>query len=78
MAEWVVVHKGQLAESSDDDLETIATELRPVFANLVFVIFSGRTEFRRVPFWSRDMRAFWKIFFRRRGLKAIQQIIQMP
>ncbi len=77
-AEWVVVHKGYVVSDSDVNLEAIVTELRPVFANLVFVIFSGRTEFRRVPFWSRDMRAFWKIFFRRHGLKAIQQIIQMP
>ncbi|MEM7769407.1 MAG: hypothetical protein AAF327_02715, partial [Cyanobacteria bacterium P01_A01_bin.37] len=77
-ADWFVLHKGHVDQYPDEVLDRVVAELRPVFANLVFVIFSSQTAFRQLPFWSRDVRAFWKVYGRRRWLRAIQQVIQRP
>lgn len=69
---WVVFHKGRLDAIPVAVLNPVVRDLRPVFANLVFVIFSSRTDLKAVPPWVRDMRAFWKLYSRRR----LQQVIR--
>jgi len=77
-ANWVVIHKGFIRQCSDEVLDHVVAELRPVFANLVFVIFSRQTAQRRLPFWNRDLRAFWKVYLRRQWFRAIQWVTQRP
>lgn len=73
-ATWVVIHKGRLAGIDTSTLKRIVTDFRPVFANLVFVIFSSRPELRAMPLWARHGRPFWKAYYRRRW----QQVISPP
>lgn len=42
--DWAVIHKGELAELHPAYLRAVAAELRPVFANAVFVVLARREE----------------------------------
>jgi hypothetical protein len=75
-ADWLVLHKGMMDHYSDEVLHRAVRELRPVFANLVFVIFSGQSTGKRLSPWNRDLRAFWKVYLRRQWLHAIQRVTQ--
>lgn len=46
---WVVVHKGLLREAEEAGVLVLCLALEPVFANEVFVVFSGTSRSRRLP-----------------------------
>ena len=73
-ATWVAVHKGRLDDMEISLLQRVVKDFRPVFANLVFVIFSSRPEFRTVPVWASHTRSFWKTYYRRRWQQVISPL----
>jgi len=59
--DWVIAHKGELDQFPRRFLEHIATTMRPVFANAVFVIWTSRSAGNTVDPTSSDLIAFFEV-----------------
>jgi ubiquinone/menaquinone biosynthesis C-methylase UbiE len=83
--DWVVVHKGELAQLPQAFLASLADNYRPVFANEVFVIFGSTADAQPVHADSDHLRSFYERLAalpddssRPRGLIAAGPILPDP
>lgn len=58
--QWIVVHKGMLAEIDNDFLDSITKNFSPVFVNEVFVIFSSYLSLKKIAKNSVHLQSFWE------------------
>lgn len=60
--QWAILHKGQLASLSRAVLENVHRDMRPVFANDVFVVFTNSAGIPSVPSSSPHLASYWDEF----------------
>lgn len=61
---WAILHKGELQRLAPGFLSVMREDMRPVFANEVFVVWTRRPDFARIPETDRHLSAYFAMLRR--------------